>query len=265
MSNYVVAADAEKFLTALKDESVDLFLIDPPYYKIVRDLWDHKWESAEQYAEWLVGLLVLARKKIKPTGSLIMFQAIGKHGQHPLFDVLKGAEKNGWFFRNWITWKKSRSFGKDDNYLFARDEIIWFTASEKRGAFTFNPQWLDERNKRSTKNEFKKVSNVWSDIEQVFRPERSCRRPLPLLARLIKGHSNDGDLVVDFFAGFGTTGIVAHNLGRTFLGCEAIEQDALAADRRVTAAKENARSRMKAPTSGAHVVLGKSPTKTRVG
>lgn len=261
----MVAADAEKFLTALKDESVDLFLIDPPYYKIVRDLWDHQWESVEQYAEWLVGLLVLARKKIKPTGSLVMCQAIGKHGQHPLFDVIKGAEKNGWFFRNWITWKKSRAFGKDDNYLFARDEIIWFTASDERGAFTFNPQRLDERNKRSTKNEFKRVSNVWSDIEQVFRPERTCRRPLPLLARLIKAHSSEGDLVVDFFSGFGTTGIVAHNLGRKFLGCEAIEEDALAADRRVTAAKESARSRMKAPTSGAYVVAGKRPTKARAG
>ena len=40
--NYVVAADAKDFLTALRDESVDLFLIDPPYYKIVRDLWDHQ-------------------------------------------------------------------------------------------------------------------------------------------------------------------------------------------------------------------------------
>jgi hypothetical protein len=45
--NYVVAADAEKFLGALRDASVDLFLIDPPYFRIVRDLWDHQWESAE--------------------------------------------------------------------------------------------------------------------------------------------------------------------------------------------------------------------------
>ena len=78
----VVAADAEKFLRSLKDASVDLFLIDPPYYKIVRDLWDHQWESPEQYASWLVNLCTLAREKVKPNGSLVMFQAIGKHGQH---------------------------------------------------------------------------------------------------------------------------------------------------------------------------------------
>ena len=72
----------------------------------------------------------------------------------------------------------------------------------------------------------------------MHRPERSCRRPLPLISRLIKTHSDQGDLVVDFFAGYGTTGIVAHNLGRRFLGCEQVEKDAQEADRRVSAAKQ---------------------------
>ncbi len=234
--NYVVAADAEKFLGALSDESVDLFLIDPPYFKIVRDLWDHQWESAGAYAEWLVGLCALARRKVKPTGSLLIFQAIGKHGQHPVFQVVAGIERS-WHFRNWITWKRSRAFGKGGNYLFCRDEILWFSATARDDQTTFNTPFLGKKLKRPGKTEFKKASNVWDDIEQVFRPERSCRRPLPLLARLIQTHSRPGDLVVDFFAGYGTTGIVAHNLGRRFQGCEAIEQDALDADRRVSSAK----------------------------
>ena len=234
--NYVVAADAKDFLAALRDESVDLFLLDPPYFRIVGDLWDHQWESPEVYAEWLVGICTLARQKVKPTGSLVIFQGMGKHGQHPVFLVVAGIEKT-WHFRNWITWKKSRAFGKSGNYLFCRDEILWFSATPRDDKTTFNTPFPDRRLKRPGKTEFKKVSNVWDDIEQVFRPERSCRRPLPLLARLIKAHSNPGDLVVDCFAGYGTTGIVAHNLGRRFLGCEAIEEDAVAADARVTAAK----------------------------
>ncbi len=233
---YVVAADAEKFLTGLKDASVDLFLIDPPYFKVVRDLWDHQWESAEVYAKWLINLCELARQKVKPNGSMIMFQSIGKHGQHPVFQVIAGVERH-WHFRNWITWKKSRAFGKGSNYLFCRDEILWFSANGKDEQVTFNVPLTEQKLKRPGKTEFKKVSNVWTDIEMVFRPERSCRRPLPLLARLIKAHSNPDDLVVDFFSGFGTTGIVSHNLGRRFLGCEAIEEDARAANRRVMAAK----------------------------
>jgi DNA modification methylase len=47
---------------------------------------------------------------------------------------------------------------------------------------------------------------------------------------LVKTHSNPGDLVVDPFAGYGTTGIVALKTGRRFLGCEKILTDAEAAD-----------------------------------
>jgi site-specific DNA-methyltransferase (adenine-specific) len=233
--SYVVAADAEKFLRSLKDASVDLFLIDPPYYKIVRDLWDHQWESPEQYATWLIDLCTLAREKVKPNGSLVMFQAIGKHGQHPVFQVIAGVERT-WHFRNWITWKKGRAFGKDKNYLFGRDEILWFSAGAEEERVTFNTPFLDKRNKGPSKTEFKRATNVWDDMEQVFRPARVCQRPLPLIARLIKTHSNPGDLVSDFFSGYGTSGIVAHNLGRRFKGCEAIEADAREANRRVQAA-----------------------------
>jgi site-specific DNA-methyltransferase (adenine-specific) len=235
---YVAAADAREFLTTLGDKSVDLFLIDPPYFRIVKDLWDHQWESAEAYADWLVGLCTLARQKVKPNGSLIVFQAIGKHGQHPVFQVVAGIERC-WHFRNWITWKKRRAFGRNSNYLFCRDEILWFSAGIGDRGVTFNVPLTDQKLKRPGKGEFHRVSNVWDDVAQVYRPERSCRRPLPLLARLIQTHSNPGDLVSDFFAGYGTTGIVAHNLGRNFIGCEAIPEDAEAANRRVTAAKRS--------------------------
>lgn len=236
----MAAADAGEFLASLEDGSVDLFLIDPPYFGIVRDLWDNQWASPDEYAEWLVGLCKRARQKVKPTGSLVMFQAIGRHGQHPIFQVVSGVEREGWCFRNWITWKRARAFGKKNDYLYCRDEILWFSACEDRGALTFNVPFTDQKTKRSTaKHEFKRVSNVWDDINMVHKPERSCRRPMPLIARLIKTHTTAGDLVVDFFAGFGTTGIVAQNLGRRFRGCEQIEQDANEADRRVARAASN--------------------------
>jgi DNA modification methylase len=162
-----------------------------------------------------------------------MFQAIGKHDQHPIFEIMSGIERS-WHFRNWITWKKARAFGKKCNYLFCREEIIWFSASGKNEEVIFNVPFTTERLKRPGKTEFKKVSNVWDDVTQVFRPERSCRRPMPLIARLVKAHSNPRDLVVDFFSGYGTTGIVSHHLNRRFLGCEFIGEDAAAANRRVT-------------------------------
>jgi len=233
--NYVVAADAKDFLPTLADESVDLFLIDPPFYGISRDLWDNDWDNPSIYAAWLVDLCEIARRKVKPDGSLIVFQPIGKHNEHPVFEIVVGIERT-WHFQNWITWKKARSFGKTCNYPFGREEILWFSASGKPKKLTFNEPFTDQRHKRPGKTEFKRVSNVWDDIELVFRPERSCRRPMPLISRLVRTHSNPGDLVVDFFSGYGTTGIVAHYLKRRFLGCEQIEKDAEEANRRVAEA-----------------------------
>ena len=45
----------------------------------------------------------------------------------------------------------------------------------------------------------------------------ATQKPLGVLERIIKVHSNPGDLVVDFFAGSGTTGEAAARNGRRFL------------------------------------------------
>lgn len=46
------------------------------------------------------------------------------------------------------------------------------------------------------------------------------QKPVALMEDLIRKHSNEGDTVLDCFAGSGTTAVAAHNLNRNFLGCE---------------------------------------------
>jgi site-specific DNA-methyltransferase (adenine-specific) len=237
--SYVKACDAFDLLDSLGPRSVDLFCIDPPYYGIVKDSWDNQWKDPDEYIEWLVELLQLALQKIASDGSLICFGGIGVHGVHPLFDVIHGAETVGWTYRNWITWKKRRAYGKSHDYLFTREEILWYSASPIREEVAFNIPLLDEKRGYAgwnkdypAKSEYKRVSNVWDDIPELFKPERYTQKPIPLMERLIKTHSNKGDLVVDFFAGWGTTGVAALRNGRRFVGCEAIQADAKAADRR---------------------------------
>lgn len=243
MNKFIQATDARNFLSSLPDKSVDLFVVDPPYYGIVTDSWDNQWESPVDYAAWLVDLFYLARKKAKPHGSLLFFGGIGKHDCHPLFSVMSLMEDQDlfyhWRFRNFITWKKRRAYGKSHDYLFCREEILWYSVSAERTAVTFNIPLTDKLRgyagfdkDHPAKSEYKRVSNVWSDIPELMRPERNCQKPIPLLDRIIKTHSNEGDLVVDFFAGWGTTGVSALKLGRRFMGCEAIVLDANEANRR---------------------------------
>ena len=136
---YVKAQEASEFLDDLDSLSVDLFVLDPPYFEIVPDVeWDNQWESEDEYVNWLLKLLNKAKDKLKSSGSLVLFGGIGKHGEHPVFDVVRGMEKLGYCYRNWITWKKRRAYGKSHDYLFCREEIFWFSASHERTKVTFN-------------------------------------------------------------------------------------------------------------------------------
>ena len=68
-------------------------------------------------------------------------------------------------------------------------------------------------------------SNLWTDINPVNSQSKErlhypTQKPETLLERIIKASSNEGDLVLDFFAGSGTTLAVAERLGRRWIGCD---------------------------------------------
>lgn len=247
MAPYVLPCTADALLDQIPNGSVNLLLTDPPYYGIVEDGWDNQWANDREFADWLSGIFLRALPKLTSTGSLVFFGALGRHGSHPLFRIVTTLEEGGYTFRNWLTWRKRRAYGKSHDYLYVREEILWFSRSPDRTAVTFNKPYTEERRgyegfnlKYPALSEFKRVGNVWTDIDPVIddcpelmRPERSCQKPQRLMDRLVAAHSNEGDLVVDPFAGWGSTGVSAVSLGRRFLGCEAIETDAHAANERV--------------------------------
>lgn len=237
---YIVADDSHQFIQTLPDDSIDLLLFDPPYAGIVKDSWDNQWKDNEAYVAWFMDFLRLAKPKMKEHGSVIFFGGLGKHNDRPFFKTLLAIEsENLYRYRNIITWAKRRAYGKTHDYLFTREEIAWYSVSPDRTNVRFNIPLLNVKRgypgynkKYPAKSDFKRVTNVWSDITELFKTDRACQKPMALMKRLIETHSNLGDLVVDPFAGYGTTGIVALGLGRDFLGCERIEQDALEANDR---------------------------------
>lgn len=244
MTRYVHAEDAVALAARLPHASVDLLLFDPPYFGITKEAWDNQWASVDDYVAWFVGVMVAYLPKLAPRASVVFFGGIGAHGARPLFKVMDAIESADMLhYRNMITWGKRRAYGKSHDYLFTREEIVWYSVSSARTEVTFNVPYLDEKRgyagfnaKYPAKSEYKRVSNVWTDITELFRPERYCQKPLPLMERLVATHSNAGDLVVDPFAGWGTTGVAALGMGRRFVGSEALIADADAADARCRAA-----------------------------
>ena len=69
------------------------------------------------------------------------------------------------------------------------------------------------------------MNDWWTDINslQTWSPERlkyGTQKPKELLKRIILSSSNKGDLIGDFYMGSGTTGEVALENGRNFIGCD---------------------------------------------
>lgn len=221
--------DAEELLKFLPNKSVALLATDPPYFKISKEQWDHQWSSTIVYAQWLVDIFRQYYEKLTDDGSLIFFGGIGHHGHRPLFEVMNFLESRSrlYTYRDMITWKKRRAYGKSHAYLFCREEILWYSKSPIQENVRFNIPLTNVRRgykgfnkKYPAKSEYKRVSNVWDDIPEIMKPSRPCEKPVALMKRIVETHSRPGDLVVDFFTGTGPTGVACVETNRLFLGCD---------------------------------------------
>jgi hypothetical protein len=69
----------------------------------------------------------------------------------------------------------------------------------------------------------------------------TTQKPVALMEALIRDFTDEGDLVLDPFAGSGTTGVACRRLGRRFLGWERDERYAAIAEKRIASAREQMR------------------------
>jgi hypothetical protein len=65
--------DCLSYLATLPDESIDLVVTDPPYYKIVSDKWDHQWKVESEYLAWCRHWTEECVRVLKPGGCLYVW------------------------------------------------------------------------------------------------------------------------------------------------------------------------------------------------
>lgn len=69
----LVNADCLQFLPTVPDNSIDLIVTDPPYFKVKPNGWDNQWKGDEDYLRWLDSCLAQFWRVLKPSGSLYLF------------------------------------------------------------------------------------------------------------------------------------------------------------------------------------------------
>lgn len=125
------------------------------------------------------------------------------------------------YIKDWFKFKD------DDGRLYQRR----MRGKDENGNIIWEKQFLDE-------SKGIPLSSVWSDVKQVYADPRAYKdsqahlseiiksdfnltqKPEALLQRIIKASSNEDSIILDFFAGSGTSVATAQKLGRKWLGIE---------------------------------------------
>lgn len=177
-------------------------------------------DSFDEYLTFLEPRLLEAHRLLTPTGSFFLHLDYREvHYAKVLLDGIFGRES----FLNEIIWAYDYGGRPKNRWPAKHDNILWYAKHPER--YTFRYEDMDripymapglvtpEKARRG-----KTPTDVWwHTIVPTNSRERTgypTQKPLGVLRRIVAVHSNPGDTVLDFFAGSGTTGEAAAELGR---------------------------------------------------
>ncbi len=209
-----------------------LIICDPPYGNIVDEKWDKTKDDDETFSSWMIAWTRGWASCLVAGGAFYVWGGVGKPGFRPFMRYLLEVEQEKTFeLANLITWSKKRAYGVQNNYLWTREECAYFVLGDARRPRCFNVPLLGELRgyagfnpKYPAKSEFYRRTNVWSDVNEIFRgklhPTQKQQRVIEIP---IEVHTQPGEWVIDPFAGAGTTAMACRRLGRRFA---VVERDA---------------------------------------
>jgi site-specific DNA-methyltransferase (adenine-specific) len=217
----VFIQDAVEFLKTLPDSSVQLILIDPPY-NLDLDVWD----SFNDYLDWAKGWLDQVHRVLSESGNCVIFGGFQyqdlKKGD--LLEVLHYTRHHTDLrFVNLVIWYYKNGMSAHRFFANRHEEAVWLSKTNKyyfdldsvRVPFDEATKEMYKKDKRLNPESIEKgknPTNVWeigrlngNSTERVGHP---TQKPAELIRRFVKGLSYEGSIVLDFFAGSGTTGRV---------------------------------------------------------
>ena len=226
MTVQLFCGDCLERMKEMPDKSIDAIITDPPYGTTAC-----KWDSVIPFAPMWEQL----KRIIKPNGAIVLF------GSQPFTSAL--IMSNVKMFKYCWVWEKDNA----TNFLSSKyqpmkkhEDIIVFSQMaitySTQGNMKYYPQMESGKayTQKSGKQKTEKHNAIArSKIEQIITKNNGTRfpctiqkfsrdkskihptqKPVALMEYLIKTYTNEGETVLDFTAGSGTTGIAAINTNR---------------------------------------------------
>ena len=248
MISDLYCGDCLEEMNKIEDESVDAIITDPPY-----GTTDCKWDAIIPFESMWKQL----KRIIKKNGAIVLF------GSEPFGSGLRMSNIKNYKY-DWI-WKKTIG----SNYIRAKKEplkihenicvfsngIITYNsilkpkckknvrntktdnhANFKSGHQFYGRKVLKYNEKREIPIDMKYADSV-IEIKSIGNNNKNrvhpTQKPVALMEYLIKTYTNEGETVLDFTMGSGTTGVACKNLDRNFIGIEKDEKYFKIAEERI--------------------------------
>ena len=205
----------------IPDGSVDMVMADPPYGTTAC-----KWDSVIPFEPMWEQL----KRIIKPNGAIVLF------GSEPFSSALRMSNIKMYKY-DW-KWDKITAKGHlvakirpmqqtEDIVIFGKGKINYFPIMTKRNKETTNKETKrTEIMGGENKGFVGKYTHKYPKTILTFSSDKQrhnlhpTQKPVELIEYLIKTYTNEGETVLDFCMGSGTTGVACFNFNRKFIGIE---------------------------------------------
>ena len=243
----IIHGDCVDELKKLPEDSIDLIITDPPYnvgLKYIKKYYVDRWK-VKDYVEWCKIWLKECKRVLKKTGTmyLINYPELNARLVEYIEDELKMDLKR------WITWNYPTNIGHSKkNWTRSQRSILFLTKGKD---YSFNRQHILQHYKNP---EVKKIKermknghrgrtsydllrfvdlielqkgmidtleiNLSKNVTKTRQKGHPCQLPMGLLKLLVSVSSNEGETVLDPFAGVFTVSVAAKQLNRKSIGIE---------------------------------------------
>jgi DNA modification methylase len=230
----IVCGDCRRVMRAWPRDSVDLIFADPPYNlqlkqelirpnRTVVDAVDDNWDQFRDFREYdrfTTAWLKECRRLLAPTGTIWV---IGTY--HNIYRIGRILQDLGFWVLNDVAWVKANPMPnfRGVRLTNAHETLIWAKKSEGARGYTFNYHLLKKLNGGKQMRSdwyFPLCSGSERLRDEDGKKAHSTQKPARLLERIILGCTQENDVVLDPFAGTGTTAYVAQQLGRRWIAVE---------------------------------------------
>ena len=227
----------------IPDGSVDMVLADPPYGTTAC-----KWDSVIP----LEPMWEQLKRIIKPNRAIVMTAS------QPFTTTLIASNMK--MFKYCWVWEKSKktNFANSNRQPLRNVEDVCVFYSKQvnyypQGVTAINKTVTRSKPARDTVNAGENDGSLCGTYTQKFtgypsqiikikseaRTQHPTQKPVALMEYLIKTYTNEGETVLDFAMGSGTTGVACANLGRDFIGIELDEKYFKIAEKRINELNES--------------------------